>query len=178
MEPTTMAALASTLMAGTGKKAAELGRVFIEELDHEESRIRLFLRKLYQKPLSWILTLLFAPLIMSIVVVKILKQIPAGIHIISKIKLIILLFGLCLAGIICWLAGGYLGTISGFFIVKNLFGIISAIGFLFGTTLSVIFTIIFQVIVFNLMCFFFLKVSKDSIIKSVGEEYFAQENTV
>lgn len=174
MDPTTTSVLISSI-GKASTKAAELGKVFLSQLDQEESRIRLFFEKLYQKPLSWIFTLLFAPLIMVSVILKIMKEVAAEAGVITKLKLFVLLFGLCIAGFAAWFAGGYLGTVSGFFFIKNLFGYITAFGFLLGTTFSVAFTIVFQILVFNLMCFFFLKIGKDSVIQSVCKEFLTEE---
>ena len=174
MDPTTTSLLVSSI-GKASTKAADLGKVFFSQLDQEESRVRLFLKKLYQKPLSWILTLLFAPLIMVSVILKIMKKVFAERGLIRKLKLFILLFGLCIAGFASWLAGGYLGTTAGFFLIKNLFGYITAFGFVLGTTFSVAFTIVFQIIVFNLMCFFFLKIGKDSVIQSVCNEFLKED---
>lgn len=175
MEPVTTTAILSTL--GTaGSKAADLGKVFLKDLEKEESRIRLFFKQLLKKPLSWTLTLLFSPLILSYAIFNTIKRIPSGSTIVVKIKLGLQLFGLLVSGLIFWVAGTWLGTIGGIFVVKNIFGYITAMSFLLGTTFSVIFTIIFQIIIFNLVCFFFLKLSKDAVIRSVYEEHCILNN--
>lgn len=172
MDPVTITAVLS-ILGTAGSKAADLGKVLLKDFAKEESRVRLFFRELLRKPLSWSLTLLFSPLILSFAIFNTIKRIPSGSTIVVKIKLGIQLFGLLVSGVIFWVAGTLLGTIGGILVVKNIFGYITAMSFLLGTTFSVIFTIIFQIIVFNLVCFFFLKLSKDTVIRSVYEEHCA-----
>lgn len=171
MDPKTILAVVSA----AGTKGAELGKVFLSQFDQEQSRVRLFFKKFYQRPLSWILTLLFAPLIMVSAIYKIMRKVFTQKGLIKKLKLFILLSGLCSAGILSWIAGGYLGTISGFFLITNLFGCITGFSFVLGTTFSVVITIVFQIIIFNLMCFFFLKIGKDSVIQSVCNEFLMDD---
>jgi hypothetical protein len=61
-------------------------------------------------------------------------------------------------------AGTLLGTLAGAFLVNSLFGPWIAIGFLVGTTFSVVLTLTFQVLVLNATCFLFLGLSSEEVV--------------
>jgi len=170
MDPVTSSVLVSTL-TNAGQKAVDLSKVFVQELNKEESRVRLFFHNLYKKPLSWLLTLFFAPIIMVVAIVKNFKNMFHGLNKFQKIRTFLLLIGICLGGISFWLVGSSLGSVAGFFILKNIFGWITAFTFLIGVGFSVTLTTIFQILTFNVMCFIFLKLTKESVITSVYDEF-------
>jgi len=174
MDPVTSSVLASTL-SKAGQKAVDLSKVFVQELNKEESRIRLFFHNLYEKPLSWLFTLLFAPIIMVVAIAKNFKNMFRGLNKFQKIRTFLLLIGFCLGGISFWLAGAFLGSVAGFLLLKNIFGWITACGFFLGVSVSVTLTTIFQILIFNVMCFIFLKLTKESVIRTVYDEFMGVE---
>jgi len=170
IDPMTAATVLSAI-GSAGTKAKDLTKVFFSQMDNEESKIKLFLKKLINKPLTWIFTLIFSPLIIMLSIWKVAKRALAKGSLIKKFKLGVLLFGLFVGGFFAWLASGYLGTVSGFFLIKSHFGIFTATGFVFGTTFSIVITAIYSIIVYQIICFGFLKLAEDSVIQSVCNEF-------
>lgn len=81
-------------------------------------------------------------------------------------------FGLISACILSMMAGSFLGSLAGMYFIYNVFGAIPAIGYLVGTSLSVIFTVTFQILILNATCFLFLGLSSQEIVdylKNVSE---------
>lgn len=177
MGPVTTSFLAA-ILAHAGKKAFDLGQVFVEDTQHGQSKFKRFLQKLYQKPLTWIFAILFSPFILTFAIVKTLRDFSKDLRFVVGVKIVAMLIGFCLASIAALIAGSYVGTIAGIFLIKDLFGWSAAISFVLGTTFSVTCTVIFQIIVFNLMCFMFLKITKNTVIESVYEEYIENREDV
>jgi ABC-type Mn2+/Zn2+ transport system permease subunit len=75
--------------------------------------------------------------------------------------------GLFFATVLSLGAGTFLGSLAGFFLMSSLFGPWIAIGFLVGTTFSVVLTITFQVLVLNATCFLFLGLSSEEVVESL-----------
>ena len=152
-----------------GGKAAEFGKVFLNQLSEEESRIRLFLSNLCKKPITWLFTLIFAPMIAAAALYKIGRNIKT-VSIIQRIRLFVLLTGFLVGLYSAWFASTVLGSVSGFFIIKNIFGTITGLAFLFGTTLSILLIALLQILIVNAACFLFLKLSKPYVIEKVLSE--------
>lgn len=80
--------------------------------------------------------------------------------------------GLFMAVLSAWVAGTFLGTLAGGLFVLSKFGPFIAMGFLLGTTLSVILSVAFSMIVLNATSWFFLQLSSDDVIahlKTISE---------
>ena len=155
--------------AVAGGKAAEFGKVFLNDLSEEESRIRLLLSNICKKPITWLFTLIFAPIIAGTALFKIGKSIKT-ITKLQQIRLIVLLSGFLTGLCLAWFASTFLGSFCAFFIIRNIFGTITAFSFLFGTTISFLLTIVSQIIIVNSACFLFLKLSKPYVIEKVLNE--------
>ena len=73
--------------------------------------------------------------------------------------------GLIIASLLAIGAGTLLGSLAGAFLVNTLFGPWVAIGFLVGTSFSVLFAVVFQVFILNATCFLFLGLSSEEVVE-------------
>lgn len=80
--------------------------------------------------------------------------------------------GLFIGAIFSYAAGTFLGGLAGAYLMGSLFGFWTGVGFFVGTSLSVVLTVTFQVLVLNATCFLFLGLSSAEVVeylKSVSE---------
>lgn len=72
--------------------------------------------------------------------------------------------GLFLAVVLALGAGTFLGSLAGAFLMNTLFGPWVAIGFIIGTSVSVVLTVTFQILILNATCFLFLGLSSEEVV--------------
>ena len=120
-----------------------------------QSSVATAIRSVVRAPLKAIAAFLFAPFLVLRV---------ASIATDSKRRWVAAV-GLFVASILAFAAGTLLGTLTGTFLVAQLFGWGTAIGFLVGTTFSVVLTVTFQVLVLNATCFLFLGLSSEEVVE-------------
>lgn len=72
--------------------------------------------------------------------------------------------GMLIAVLLAWLAGTFLGSLAGAALISSKFGFLVALGFLVGTTLSVVLSVTFSILVLNATCLFFVHASKQEVI--------------
>ena len=80
--------------------------------------------------------------------------------------------GLFIGAILSYAAGTFLGGMAGAYLMGSFFGFWTGVGFFVGTSLSVVLTVTFQVLVLNATCFLFLGLSSAEVVeylKSVSE---------
>ena len=174
VDPAT-ATIILTALKESGNKAKDLGKIFLKELEKEESKIKIFLRQLMKKPIEWLFTLFFAPLILAYSIFTRMRRNRRDVPVLEKIQCALLILGFSVACLSFWLSGTAMSTALGFFVMKALFGWIAAGGWLIGSFFSVIFAVAVQIAVFNMMCFAFLKLSRISVINKVYSEFIEEE---
>lgn len=119
-----------------------------------QSSVASAIRSVVRAPLKAIAAFLFAPFLVLRV---------ASIATDSRRRWVAAV-GMFLAAILALVAGTFLGTLTGTFLIANLFGWGAAFGFLVGTTFSVVLTVTFQVLVLNATCFLFLGLSSAEVV--------------
>lgn len=80
--------------------------------------------------------------------------------------------GLFLSVLGAWAAGTFLGTIAGAALVLSKFGVLVALGFLLGTSLSVTLSVAFSILVVNATSWLFIHLSSEDVIsylKTISE---------
>lgn len=80
--------------------------------------------------------------------------------------------GLLVAVLFAYAAGTFLGTLAGAALVLSKFGLLIALGFLLGTSLSVTLSVAFSILVLNATSWLFLHLSSEDVIsylKTVSE---------
>jgi hypothetical protein len=120
-----------------------------------QSSVASAVRSVVRAPLKAIAAFLFAPFLVLRV---------ARIATDSKRRWVAAV-GLFVSAVLALAAGTLLGTLTGTFLIAQLFGWGTAIGFLVGTTFSVILTVTFQVLVLNATCFLFLGLSSGEVVE-------------
>lgn len=73
--------------------------------------------------------------------------------------------GLFIATLAAWFAGTFLGTAAGAALVGAKFGLVWGLAFLAGTTLSVVLSVTFQLLVLNAFSLFFLHMSSEEVVQ-------------
>jgi hypothetical protein len=73
--------------------------------------------------------------------------------------------GLFIGAVLSIAAGTFLGTLAGAVLAGSLFGFWVGFGFLVGTSLSVVLTVTFQVLILNATCFLFLGLSSAEVVE-------------
>ena len=79
------------------------------------------------------------------------------------------IIGLLLSTLVSYAAATFLGTLVGAAFIATNISVLAGIGFIFGTTLSVYFSVIFSIISFNAVSFFFLKASSEEVVEYLKE---------
>ena len=77
--------------------------------------------------------------------------------------------GLVAGIIVAYLAGGFLGTATAALLIATYVGLIAGLAFWLGTAVSVFFTVVFQIFVFNLISFMFLHLSSEDVLEYLHE---------
>ncbi len=116
--------------------------------------------KLLSHPIKLVAAYIFSPILMVKLVVRSSN---------NPVRRGIAIFGLILALIGSYIAGTLLGGFLGFILIATNVGVLTAIGFIFGTTMSFILSTAFSLIVFNFIAFVFLKISKQEVIDYLSE---------
>jgi len=137
-----------------GKSASEILSTIADEASVEGSRIRTLFKEIASHPFKVIASVIMAP----ILIIKI------ALHVKNPIRRIIAVVGLLIAILFTYAAGTYLGSAAAFFFLGGTLGWFSAFGFLIGTLTSVYFTVIFTLILFNLISFVFLKINSEEVV--------------
>lgn len=119
------------------------------------SSIASVMRSIVRTPLKAIGAFIFAPFL----VVRVASLAT------DKRRKWVAAIGLFLAAVLSPGAGTFLGSLAGAYLMNILFGSGTAIGFLIGTTFSVVLTITFQVLVLNATCFLFLGLSSEEVVE-------------
>jgi len=82
----------------------------------------------------------------------------------NPLRRFIAILGLLCALITSYVAATLLGTLVGAVFVASNIGFLTALGFIFGTTISVYLSVIFSIIVFNAVSWLFLKMNTQEVI--------------
>ena len=82
----------------------------------------------------------------------------------NQVRRFLAIVGLIVAFLMSYVAGTFLGSIAGAALIASKVGYIMALGFLVGTTLSMILSVTFCVFVFNFVSFIFLKMNTQEVI--------------
>ena len=165
----------SCALERAGEHGTELTRFFIEHWSEKKSRARILLLKLFQQPITLLFTFIFAPLILIASIIKDVRMRSESLDLFQRIRVSLLMAGLCIACLLVWLAVIWGGGLSGFLLWNTMFGKITVLGFLISIFISLIITAVLQITIFKLMCLFFLKLSKTAIIQSFFEVYLTNE---
>ena len=72
--------------------------------------------------------------------------------------------GFILSILAAWLAGTFLGTVAGALLIAAKVGMLWGLAFIVGTTLSVVLSVSFSILVMNAVAFFFLHMSSEEVV--------------
>ena len=72
--------------------------------------------------------------------------------------------GFFLSILAAWLAGTFLGTVAGALLIAAKVGMLWGLAFIIGTTLSVVLSVAFSILVMNAVAFFFLHMSSEEVV--------------
>lgn len=138
----------------------ERGMVAITEAaSGERSRFAAVVRKVVGHPIKVIASFFAAPFLVVKIALKVRNPIRRGIAIVGLL--------LAIAG--SYVAATFLGSLAGAALIASKVGIVAALGFLIGTTLSVYLSVIFSILVFNAISFLFLKMSTQEVVDYLDE---------
>jgi len=138
----------------------ERGMTAITDATFEErNKVSAVFRKLVGHPIKVVASFIAAPFLVVKIALKVKNPVRRGIAVIGLLT--------ALAG--SYAAATFLGSLAGAAIVASKIGILVALGFLVGTTLSVYLSVIFSIIVFNAIAFVFLKMSTQEVIDYLYE---------
>lgn len=126
-----------------------------EQIKRESGKISLFFKKLFSYPITIIASFVFSPILMLRVIL--FSK--------SRAKKFIAIAGLLFAFLVSYTIVTGLGIYFWFGIFAKNFGILSGVGFLLGSSFSVVITVTICTIVFNFICFVFLKMNNDEVIQ-------------
>lgn len=73
--------------------------------------------------------------------------------------------GLFFAMLAAWAAGTFLGSVAGALLIYSFFGLWWGIGFLVGTSLSIVLSVAFSVLVLNATAWLFLQISSEEVVE-------------
>lgn len=125
--------------------------------------LRSITRTVVRYPIKAIATFLLAPFL-AIRVAMIVK---------NPIRRTIAIVGLLLSVVLAWLAGTLLGSTLGALFVMSHVSVLMGIGFLLGTTFSVVLSAAFSIFVLNATSWIFLHMSSEDVVehlKGVSQE--------
>lgn len=130
-----------------------------ESATKEKSKFGAVFKKIAGHPIKVLASYIAAP----VLVFKIAWKVE------NPIRRTIAIVGLLLSLVLSYLAATFLGTLAGAAFVASHIGVLAAIGFLVGTTLSVYLSVIFSILVFNSVSFIFLKISAQEVVDYLNE---------
>jgi hypothetical protein len=130
-----------------------------KDVAQEKSHIAQIFKKVASHPIKMVAAFFTAPFLMVRVALKVE----------NPIRRIIAVSGLIVALLLAYLAGTFLGSLAGAAFVASKVGILMAVGFLIGSTLSVMFSVTFCIFVFNLVSLIFLKMSSQEVVDYLHE---------
>lgn len=78
--------------------------------------------------------------------------------------------GILLSIVFAYVAGTFLGSLAGALFILSHYGPLMAVGFLIGSTVSVIFTVTFIIIILNSTSWLFLHLSSQEVIDHLAEK--------
>ncbi|WP_226668961.1 hypothetical protein [Microbulbifer aggregans] len=146
-----------------GKSAAVIFKAIFDSLKDEvepgKSRIQVAVRKITSYPIKVLGAFFAAPFL----IIKVAKKVE------NPTRRKFALAGIILGLICSYIAGTALGSFFGLIFIASSFGFLAALGFLIGTFMSVVFTVGFAFLVFNFVCYVFLKLSSDEVAKYLEE---------
>ena len=131
----------------------------IEDVASENSKFKAVFKKVAGHPIKILASFIAAPFL----IIKIAWMVN------NPIRRIIAIIGLLLSLLLSYAAATLLGTLVGALFVASHIGILTGVGFLFGTTLSIYLSVIFSIIEFNSVSFIFLKASSQEVIDYLQE---------
>ena len=131
----------------------------LESASKEKGRTGKILNDLIRHPIKVVASFIFAPFL----IIKIAMKVN------NPIRRFLAILGLLVSFICSYIAGTAIGTFAGAVFVATHIGFLTAAGFILGTTISVIMSVLFSIVVFNSVSFLFLKMNNEEVINYLDE---------
>ncbi len=125
----------------------------------ENSRIKSMAKAIWGYPIK-VIAMYFAAPFLIFNIARLTK---------NRIRRLIAIAGLSLSFLLSYAAATILGSFAGFLFIASKIGILAALGFLIGTTLSLYLSVIFSIIVFNSVSFLFLKLTSEEVVEHLKQ---------
>lgn len=139
-----------------GKLAAKL---FRNTLENESTKLSDISRSIFQQPVKMIAAFFTAPFLLYKIIQR--SDNPRR-RTMAKIGLVVGIIG-------SYLAGTFLGTAAATLLIIAKIGFFTGLAFWIGTSLSVFFTVLFQLFTFNMITYAFLHMNPDEVMEYLHE---------
>ncbi|MYB37673.1 MAG: hypothetical protein F4Y26_09870 [Gammaproteobacteria bacterium] len=131
-----------------------------KDLVAESGRLRAMFGSIVRYPLKVLATFFVAPVLL----VKLAYTVK------NPWRRLFAVVGLSLALFAAYCCGTFLGSLAGAALIWSQLGLLMALGFLVGTALSVLLSVVFAILVLNAVSFVFLKMNTQEILDYLNEQ--------
>ena len=126
-----------------------------EDIKQENSRIKSLFKTISRYPIKLIATYLAAP----VLIFNIARATK------NPLRRRVAILGLSLSIFFAYASATLLGSLIGASLVASSIGYIAALGFLIGSTTSVVLSVMFSILIFNSVSYLFLKLSAEDVLE-------------
>ena len=116
-------------------------------------------KQLASKPIKLLAAFFTAPILLLKIAISVKRPLRRWLAV----------FGIVIAIIFSYMAGTFLGSVTGALLIASNTGILVGLGFLIGTGMSVFLSVLCQILVLNAICFIFLKMNTEEVMDYLKE---------
>ena len=142
-----------------GGTAISLIEKVVDSSSEEGKNFRSTVKVLLSHPIKLIASYFTAPFLLFRI----------ALNVKSPVRRWIAIVGIFLSVVAAYVAGTFLGTLAGLALVTTKIGFLFGIGFLVGSFVSILFTVLFQLLVLNFISYLFLKLNTQEVIDYLNE---------
>lgn len=160
---------------GTVITAQAMANHLVDMVKDENKNMVNALSKIVSWPVAKIFQFIFSPILIFWATLRTVKDIKKGSDPHLKMRLGVLIFGQIVGALIAYLITSVVGTAAICYVLFNVLGTFSALGYALGVGFGWTIIVLMQFLLYNIICALFLSLAKKNIVEYNYDKYIKYE---